>query len=129
MLLNNAETHQRNATRAHRNDCLAGRPQFLVDVGVVSESQINRRVIDPDEPLPLTLERMEWQAIERREERIQAQRKQQQNEQVREAFINPWLIGMETGLTECNRRLDGTQDAEMALKDQFGNNVFHLQNW
>ena len=126
MLMKNAETHQ-NATRAHRDDCLARRPQFLVDLGVESESQINRRVIDPDEPLLLTLEQMEQQATKRREERIQAQRKQQEKEQAREAFTNPWLIAMETGMAECNRRLEGTQDAEMALKDQFGNNVFHLQ--
>ena len=59
MLLKSAEIHQRNATRAHRDDCLAGRPQFLVDLGVASESQINQRVIDPNKPLPLALEEME----------------------------------------------------------------------
>ena len=55
MLLKSAEIHQRNATGAHRDDCLAGRPRFLVHLGVVSESQITRRVIDPEEPLPLAL--------------------------------------------------------------------------
>ena len=74
--------------------------QFLVNLGVASESQINRRVIDSDEPLPPTLEEMERQAAEKREERIQAQRKQQEKEQAREAFTNPWLLGMETGMTE-----------------------------
>ena len=49
-------------------------------------------VIDPDEPLPLTLDQLEQPAIEKREERIQAQRKQQKKEQVREAFTNRWLI-------------------------------------
>ena len=52
-------------------------------------------------------------AITKREERIQAQRKQQEKEQAREAFTNPWLIGMETGMPECNRQLEGTEDAEM----------------
>ena len=113
MLLKNAETHQRTATRAHREDRLAGRRRFLVDLGVASESQINRRVIDPDEPLPSTLEQMERQAIEKREERIQAQKKQQQQEKARQAFTNPWLVGMETEMAECNRRLEGTEDAEM----------------
>ena len=113
MLLKNAETHQRTATRAHREDRLAGRRRFLVDLGVASESQINRRVIDPDEPLPSTLEQMERQAIEKREERIQAQKKQQQKEKARKAFTNPWLVGMETEMAECNRRLEGTEDAEM----------------
>ena len=55
MLLKSAEIHQRNATRAHRDDRLTGRPRFLVDLGVARESQITRRVIDPDEPLPLAL--------------------------------------------------------------------------
>ena len=59
MLLKNAESHQRNATRSHRDDRLAGRRRLLVNLGVASESQINRRVIDPDEPLPPTLEEME----------------------------------------------------------------------
>ena len=59
MLLKSAEIRPRNATRAHGDDCLAGRPQFLVDLGVASESQINQRVIDPNKPLPLTLEEME----------------------------------------------------------------------
>ena len=75
--------------------------------------RINRRVIDPDEPLPLTLEQMERRVIEKREGQIQAQRKQQEKEQAREAFTNPWLIGMETRMTECNRRLEGTEDAEI----------------
>ena len=57
-------------------------------------------MIDPDEPLLLTLERMEQRVIEKREEWIQVQRKQQKKEQVREAFTNPWLIGMETEVAE-----------------------------
>ena len=99
MILKNAETHQRTATRAHREDRLAGRRRFLVDLGVASESQINRRVIDPNEPLPSTLEQMERPAIEKRKERIQAQKKQQEQENARMAFTNPWL--------------EGTEDAEM----------------
>lgn len=113
MSLKNAETHQRNATRAHRDDRLAGRRRFLVDLGVTSESKINRRVIDPDEPLPSTLQQMERRAIKKREERIQVQRKQQEKEPAGEAFTNPWFIGMETEMAECNRRLEGTEDAEM----------------
>ena len=113
MLLKNAETHQRNAIRAHRDDRLAGRRRFLVDLGVASESQINRRVTDPDEPLPSTLQQMERRASEKREEQLQAQRKQQEKGRAREAFTNPWLIGMETEMAECNRRLEGTEDAEM----------------
>lgn len=113
MLLKIAENHQRNLTRAHWDDRLAGRRRFLVDLGVASESQINRRVIDPDEPLPSTLEQMERQASEKREERIQAQRRQKEQEKAREAFTNPWLVGMETEMAECNRRLEGTEDAEM----------------
>ena len=65
MLLKSAEIHQRNATRAYQDDCLAGRPRFLVDLSVASESQISRRVIDPDQPLPLALEQMERRAIEK----------------------------------------------------------------
>ena len=56
---------------------------------------------------------MEQRAMEKREEGIQAQRKEQEKEQAREAFTNPWLIGMETRMTECNRQLEGTEDAEM----------------
>jgi len=59
MLLKNAETHQRTATRAHREDRLAARRRFLIDLGVASKSQINRRMTDPDEPLPSTIEQME----------------------------------------------------------------------
>ena len=55
MLLKSAEIHQRNATRAHRDDRLAGRLRFLVDLSVARESQTTRRMIDPDEPLPLAL--------------------------------------------------------------------------
>ena len=113
LIMKNAETHQRTATRAHREDRLVGRRRFLVHLGVASESQINRRVTDPDEPLPSTLEQMERQAIEKREERIQAQKKQQQQEKARKAFTNLWLVGMETEMAECNRRLEGTEDAEM----------------
>ena len=134
MLLKNAEIPQRNATRTHRDDCLGGRRLFLVNstfdscgkelykwiiiiilvkLGVASKLRINRCVIDRDEPLPLALEQMEWWVIEKREQRIQAQRKQQEKKQAREAFTNPWLIGMETGMAECNRQLEGTEDAKM----------------
>ena len=113
MLLRIAETHQKTATSAHRENRLAGRRRFLIDLGVASESQINRRVIDPDEPLPSTLEQMEQQASEKREERMQVQKRQQEQEKARKAFTNPWLVGMETEMAECNRRLEGTEDAEM----------------
>ena len=93
----------------HRDDCLAGRPQFLVDLGVESESQINRRVIDPDEPLLLTLEQMEQQATKRREERIQAQRKQQEKEQAGGRHL-PIL-----GLSEWKR---GWQNVTGSLRGQ-----------
>ena len=92
ILLKNPKTHQRNANRAQQDDCLTGHHRFLVDL-VASESQINRR--------------------EKREERLQAQRKQQEKEQAREGFTNPWLLGMETEMAECNRCLEGTEDAEM----------------
>ena len=108
MLPKNAENQKRKVTRAHWDDRLTGRHRFLVDLGVASESQINRRVVDPDEPLPSTLEKLERQASEKREERIQAQRRQQEQEKAREAFTNPWLVGMETEMAECNRRLQGT---------------------
>ena len=115
MLLKNAETHQRKATRAHRDDRLAGRRRFLVDLGVACESQINRRVIDPDEPLPSTLQQMERRATEKREEQLQAQRKQQEKARAKEAFTNPWLIGMETEMAQCNRQLEGTEDEMQAV--------------
>ena len=70
-------------------------------------------MIDPDEPLPSTLEQMERQASENREERMQVQKRQQEQEKVLKAFTNPWLVGMETVMAECNRRLEGTEDAEM----------------
>ena len=69
--------------------------------------------MDPDEPLPSTLEQMEQQASEKREERMQVQKRQQEQEKARKAFTNPWLIGMETQMAECNRRLEGTENAEM----------------
>ena len=56
---------------------------------------------------------MEQRAMKKREEGIQAQRKEQEKEQAREAFTNPWLIGMETRMAECNRQLEGTEDFEM----------------
>ena len=70
-------------------------------------------MIDPDEPLPSTLEQIERQASENREERMQVQKRQQEQEKVLKAFTNPWLVGMETEMAECNRRLEGTEDAEM----------------
>lgn len=88
-------------------DRLAGRRRFLVDLGVASELQINRRVIDPDEALPSTLEEMERQACEKREERIQAQKKQQEQEKARKAFTNPWLVGMETEMQSVTGGLRG----------------------
>jgi len=113
MLLKNAETHQRTATRAHREDRLAGRRRFLIDLGVASESQINRRVTDPDGPLPSTPEQMERQASDEREKRMQKPQRQREQEKARKAFSNPWLVRMEAEMAECNRRLEGTKDAEM----------------
>ena len=56
---------------------------------------------------------MEKRAMEKREEGIQAQRKEQEKEQAREGFTNPWLIGMETRMAECNRQLEGIEDPKM----------------
>jgi len=80
---------------------------------VASESQIFRRVTDPDEPLPSTLEQMERQASDEREERKQEQQRQRKQEKARKAFSNHWLVRMEAEMAECNRRLEGTEDAEM----------------
>jgi len=95
--LKNAETHQRSATRAHCEDRLAGRRRFLIDLGVANESQINRRVTDPDGPLPSTLEQMEKQASDEREERMQKQQRQREQEKARKAFSNPCRNGSGDG--------------------------------
>jgi len=47
---------------------------------------------DSDEPLPSTLEQMERQASDEREEGMQEQQRQWEQEKARKAFSNPWLV-------------------------------------
>lgn len=94
-------------------DRLAGRRRFLVDLGVASELQINRRVIDPDEPLPSTQKEMERQACEKREERIQAQKKTTGTRKSEKGIYQSLACRNGNGNAECNRRLEGTEDTEM----------------
>ena len=44
---------------------------------------------------------------------MQVQKRKQEQEKGRNAFTNPWLVRMETEMAECNRRLEGTEDAKM----------------
>ena len=113
MLLKNAERHQEATTKALRDHRLAGRRRCLVDLGVVSESQADILITDPDSTLPPTLELRKQEAREYRAERLLAQKRRDEQEKVESVFANPWLLEMEKETAECNWRLEKTEDAEM----------------
>ena len=89
MLLKNAEKRQ-EAVRRHnetmRDYRLAGRRRMLVNLGVVSESQANRLVTDPESPLPSSLQQREHQAIEEWKERLVVWKRREDEEKARRAY-------------------------------------------
>ena len=117
MLLKNVEARRKSQKRfakTRRADWLAWRKRQLVNLNVMSESQADRMISDPDEPLPASLEQREQQAIQERNERLAAQKLREDEEKVRRAFENPQLEIIEKEMAEYNWRLEKTQlDANM----------------
>ena len=117
MLLKNVEARRKSRKRfakTRRADQLAWRKRQLVNLNVMSESQADRMISDPEEPLPASLEQREQQAVHERNERLAAQKLCEDEEKVRRAFENAQLENMEKEMAEYNWRLEKTQlDANM----------------
>ena len=84
-----------------------------VNLGVISQSQADRLMTEPDEPLPTDLARREQQALKDREERLEKQRQRDEQEKVKKAFSNPWLLEIEKEMAENNVRLERGIDPDM----------------
>ena len=117
MLLKNVEARRKSRKRnakTRRADRLAWRKMQLVNLNVMSKSQADRMISDPDVPLPASLEQREQQAIHERNERLAAQKLREDEEKVRRTFENAQLENMEKEMAEYNWRLEKTQlDANM----------------
>ncbi|CAH3165119.1 unnamed protein product [Porites evermanni] len=110
MLLRNAQTQH----KAIQERQIAGRQRYLVNLGVTSKSQADRLITHPDEPLPTDLARREQQALNDRAERLEKQRERDEQEKVKKAFSNPWLLEIEKEMAENNMRLERGTDPDMS---------------
>ena len=110
MLLRNAQTQH----KAIQDRQIAGRRRYLVNLGVTSKSQADRLITHPDEPLPTDLARREQQALNDRAERLEKQRERDEQEKVKKAFSNPWLLEIEKEMAENNMRLERGTDPDMS---------------
>ena len=108
---------QRNAQTQHkaiRDRQIAGRRRYLVKLGVTSKSQTDRLITDSDEPLPIDLARRQKQAFKDRTERLEMHRQRDEQEKVKEAFCNPWLLEMVQEMAEYNLHLERGTDTDMS---------------
>ena len=106
MLLRNAQTQHKAIQDRH----IAERRRYLVNLGVISQSQADRLITEHDEPLPTDLAQ---QALKDREERLEKQRQRDEQEKVKKAFSNPWLLEIEKEMAENNVRLERGTDPDM----------------
>ena len=86
MLLKHVEACRKSRkqfAKTRRADWLAWRKRQLGDLNVMSESQADRMISDPDEPFPASLEQREQQAIQERRERLAAQKLHEAEEKLR----------------------------------------------
>ena len=81
---------------------------------MTSKSQADRLITDPDEPLPTDLACREQQALKDRTERLEKQRERDEQEKVKKAFSNPWLLEIEKEMAENNMRLERGTDPDMS---------------
>ena len=71
--------------------------------------------MEPDEPLPTDLARREQQALKDGEERLEKQRQRDEQEKVKKAFSNPWLLEIEKEMAENNLRLQRGTDRDVCV--------------
>ena len=89
---------------------------------MISQSQADRLITEPNEPLQTHLARREQQALKDREERLEKQRQRYEQEKVKKVFSNPWLLEIEKEMAENNMRLERSTDPDMCatLTKSFG---------
>ena len=97
VMLQNVESTNKAASEC----CLAHRRSFLVDLGVFDQTQANNAKTDPDAPLLGHIEQA-------KEKKIQCE----QEEKIKRAFGNPWLVQLEKEMVEESERMEDSTDKQ-----------------
>ena len=112
MLQRKESTNRRvkRSAKANRDLRLAHRREFLVSLGVVDQSEANEKITDPDSPLATPLERKKEKALQERSRQRELKKRREDEEKIKQAYENAWLINMEKEMAEQGRRMEETQD-------------------
>lgn len=111
MLQRKESTNRRmkRSAKPNRDLRLAHRREFLVSLGVVDQSEANEKITDPDSPLATLLEWKKEKALQERSGQRELQ-KRREDEKIKQAYKNAWLINMEKETAEQSRRMEEAQD-------------------
>ena len=111
---NNMRRHQltvmptavERTNKAPRNRRLANQCSFLVDLGVIDQSEVNKVITDPDAPLPELIEQGKEKALQNRKNQRKSLQRRQLEDKIKRAFENPWLVELEKEMAEHSRRAE-----------------------
>ena len=108
VMLQNVES----TDKAARERRLAHRRSFLVDLGVFDQTEANNAITDPDAPLLGHIEQAKVKKIQERKNQRESRQRREQEEKIKRAFGNPWLVQLEKEMAEESERMEDPTDEE-----------------
>ena len=102
VMLQNVES----TNKAARERRLAHRRSLLVDLGVFDQTEANNATTDPDAPLLGHIEQAKEKRIQERKNQGESRQRREQEEKIKRAFGNPWLVQLEKEMAEESERME-----------------------